>query len=78
MNLRFLLFPALLSATLFAAPCAQAQTRVGEAVLVQNEVVRVAAATSPISVGDSMMRDETVRTGTDSAAPICRLDQAPR
>ena len=44
MNLRFLLFPALLSAVLCAAPCAQAQTRVGEAVLVQNEVVRVWAS----------------------------------
>lgn len=74
MNLRFLLFPALLSATLSAATCAQAQTRVGEAVLVQNEVVRVAATTSPISVGDSMLRDETVRTGADSAARFVMAD----
>lgn len=74
MNFRFLLFPALLSATLCAATCAQAQTRVGEAVLVQNEVVRVAATTSPISVGDSMLRDETVRTGTDSAARFVMAD----
>jgi hypothetical protein len=74
MNFRFLLFPALLSATLFAATCAQAQTRVGEAVLVQNDVVRVAATMSPISVGDSMMRDETVRTGADSAARFVMAD----
>lgn len=74
MNLRFLLFPALLSAALSAAPCAQAQTRVGEAVLVQNEVVRVAATTSPISIGDSMLRDETVRTGVDSAARFVMAD----
>ncbi|MGY4502635.1 hypothetical protein ACVWYH_006592 [Bradyrhizobium sp. GM24.11] len=74
MNLRFLLSPALLSATLCAATCAQAQTRVGEAVLVQNEVVRVAATTSPISVGDSMLRDETVRTGADSAARFVMAD----
>src|SRR6201995_3260263 len=74
MNLRFLLFPTLLSTTLCIAPCAQAQTRVGEAVLVQNEVVRVAATMSPISVGDSMMRDETVRTGPHSAARFVMAD----
>ena len=74
MNLRFLLFPTLLSITLCAAPCAQAQTRVGEAVLVQNEVVRVAAGTTPINVGDSMMRDETVHTGAESAARFVMAD----
>jgi ferric-dicitrate binding protein FerR (iron transport regulator) len=74
MNLRFLLFPTLLSAALCAAPCVQAQTRVGEAVLVQNEVVRVAASTTPINVGDSMLRDETVRTGSDSAARFVMAD----
>jgi hypothetical protein len=74
MNLRFLLFLTLLSAALCAAPCAQAQTRVGEAVLVQNEVVRVAASTTPINVGDSMLRDETVRTGADSAARFVMAD----
>ncbi|MGY4411590.1 hypothetical protein ACVWW4_003326 [Bradyrhizobium sp. LB7.1] len=46
MNLRFWLFSTLLSAALCAAPCAQAQTRVGEAVVIQNEVVRVAATTT--------------------------------
>ncbi|MGY4234783.1 hypothetical protein ACVIIW_003730 [Bradyrhizobium sp. USDA 4449] len=74
MNLRFLLFPTLLSMTLCAAPCAQAQTRVGEAVLVQNEVVRVAAGTTPINVGDSMLRDETVHTGAESAARFVMAD----
>ncbi|SFH94590.1 FecR family protein [Bradyrhizobium sp. Gha] len=74
MNLRFLLFQTLLSATLCAAPCAQAQTRVGEAVLVQNEVVRVAAGTTPINVGDSMLRDETVHTGAESAARFVMAD----
>lgn len=74
MNLRFLFFSLLLSIALCAAPCAQAQTRVGEAVLVQNEVVRVAASTTPINVGDSMLRDETVRTGSDSAARFVMAD----
>ncbi|MBQ1071518.1 hypothetical protein KBX39_32815, partial [Micromonospora sp. D75] len=74
MNLRFWLFPTLLSAVVCAAPCAQAQTRVGEAVVIQNEVVRVAASTTPINVGDSMLRDETVRTGADSAARFVMAD----
>jgi hypothetical protein len=74
MNLRSLLFPTLLLASFCAAPCAHAQTRVGEAVLVQNEVVRVAASTTPINVGDSMLRDETVRTGAGSAARFVMAD----
>lgn len=54
---------------------AQTQTRVGEAVLVQNQVVRVADSLSmPINVGDSLLRDETVRTGADSAAKIVMAD----
>lgn len=74
MNLRFWLFPTLLSAALCAASGAQAQTRIGEAVLIQNDVVRVAASTTPINVGDSMLRDETVRTGADSAARFVMAD----
>lgn len=74
MNLRLWFFPTLLSAALGAAPCALAQTRVGEAVVIQNEVVRVAAATTPINVGDSMLRDETVRTGAGSAARFVMAD----
>ena len=74
MNLRFWLFPTLLSAALCVASGAQAQTRVGEAVVIQNEVVRVAATATPINVGDSMLRDETVRTGADSAARFVMAD----
>ncbi|WP_369725943.1 FecR domain-containing protein [Bradyrhizobium sp. LLZ17] len=74
MILRSLLFPMLLSALLCTAPCAQAQTRVGEAVVVQNEVVRLAATATPINVGDSMLRDETVQTGADSAARFVMAD----
>src|SRR5436309_209531 len=52
-----------------------AQTRVGEAVVVQNEVVRVAAsASTPINVGDGLLRDETVRTGLASAARLVMAD----
>ena len=54
---------------------AHAQTRVGEAAVVKNEVVRVAgSATSQINVGDGVLRDETVRTGLDSAARLVMAD----
>lgn len=74
MNWRFLFFLALLTAVVCASSSAQAQTRVGEAIVIQNEVVRVAATTTPINVGDSMLRDETVRTGADSAARFVMAD----
>src|SRR3569623_2314171 len=75
MNLRRRIFlPALLPILLCAASAAQAQTRVGEAVVIQNHVVRVAATTTPINVGDGMLRDETVRTGTGSAARFVMAD----
>ena len=58
-----------------AAGSARAQTRVGEAALVQNQVVRVAgSASSPINVGDGLLRDEVVRTGLDSAARLVMAD----
>jgi hypothetical protein len=82
MNLRrcLVFLPALLSAVvcsaiLCSAPAAHAQTRVGEAVVIQKEVMRVAAsAATQINVGDSMLRDETVRTGADSAARFVMAD----
>jgi hypothetical protein len=52
-----------------------AQTRVGEAAVVKNEVLRIAAsATSRINVGDGLLRDEIVRTGLDSAARLVMSD----
>jgi hypothetical protein len=63
-----------LAAGLAASP-AGAQTRVGEAAVIRNEVVRVAeSATSQISVGDGVLRDEVVRTGLDSAARFVMAD----
>jgi ferric-dicitrate binding protein FerR (iron transport regulator) len=54
---------------------ANAQKRVGEAAVVQNEVVRVSgAAASPINVGDDVVRDEIVRTGLNSAARLVMAD----
>src|ERR1700686_1929300 len=62
-------------ATGLAADPAHAQARVGEAAVVQNEVVRVmGSATSQISVGDGVLRDEIVRTGLDSAARLVMAD----
>ncbi len=63
-----------LLAGLVSAP-ASAQTRVGQAAVIKNQVHRVAgSATSQISVGDSVLRDEVVRTGPDSAARLVMAD----
>ena len=60
--------------TALAAP-AYAQTRVGEAAVVKNEVLRVAgSSTIQINVGDGLLRDETVRTGLDSATRLVMAD----
>ena len=60
--------------TALAAP-ADAQTRVGEAAVVKNEVLRVAGpSTTQIKVGDGLVRDETVRTGIDSATRLVMAD----
>jgi hypothetical protein len=70
------LFTFLLGAiAVLAASPLSAQTRVGEAAVVKNEVLRVAAsATSRINVGDGLLRDEIVRTGLDSAARLVMSD----
>ena len=60
--------------TLMSAP-ADAQTRVGEAAVVKNEVLRIAGpSTTQIKVGDGLLRDETVRTGIDSATRLVMAD----
>jgi hypothetical protein len=77
MNLRNCLFSRFaigLVAALAASPVS-AQTRVGEAAVVKNEVLRVAASsTTRIKVGDGLVRDEVVRTGLDSAARLVMAD----
>ena len=77
MNLRncfFSLFAIGLVAALTASPVS-AQTRVGEAAVVKNEVLRVAASsTIQIKVGDGLVRDEVVRTGLHSAARLVMAD----
>ncbi len=66
---------ALVLAALLAAGPVRAQTRIGEAVVIKNEVVRVAGpSSSQINVGDGMLRDEVVRTGADGAARFVMAD----
>jgi hypothetical protein len=77
MNWRYgvLYFSALLLLAGFVANPALAQTRVGEAAIVKNEVVRVmGSGNSPINVGDAVLRDEVVLTGPDSAARLVMAD----
>jgi hypothetical protein len=77
MNLRqgVVCFSVLCLAAGLAANPADAQTRVGEAAVVQNEVVRVgASASTQINVGDGLLRDEVVRTGLASAARLVMAD----
>ena len=77
MNLRqgVVCFSVLCLAAGLAANPADAQTRVGEAAVVQNEVVRVgASASTQINVGDGLLRDEVVSTGLASAARLVMAD----
>src|ERR1700726_2055889 len=77
MNLRhcFLSLSLLGLVVASAASPVHAQTRVGEAAVVKNEVVRVAgSSTSQINVGEGLLRDEVVRTGLDSATRLVMAD----
>jgi hypothetical protein len=72
---RIFFIPAICLVTALAGKPAAAQTRVGEAAVIKNEVVRVTgSATSQINVGDGVLRDEIVRTGIDSAARLVMAD----
>ena len=65
----FGLLSALMTAPVYA------QVRVGEAAVVKNEVLRVAGpSATQINVGDGLIRDETVRTGIDSATRLVMAD----
>jgi hypothetical protein len=72
---RILFIFLLCIAAMLAMTSARAETRIGEAVIVKNEVLRVAAsATNQINVGDGVLRDENVRTGNDSATRLVMID----
>jgi hypothetical protein len=52
-----------------------AQQNIGSTVLARNEVTReLEGASAPLAQGDSVYRNETVRTGVDSSAKLVFLD----
>jgi len=54
---------------------AETPARVGEAAVVQNEVIRVSGESgTQINVGDAVLRNETVRTGAASATRLVMID----
>ena len=54
---------------------AQTATRIGEAEVVKNEVIRVTGSGgTQINVGDAVLRNETVRTGAASATRLVMID----
>jgi hypothetical protein len=72
---RCVLLVFVLSLLATTGPAYAQTTRVGEAVIIQNEVLRVSGSSgAQINVGDGVLRDETVRTGADSAARFVMAD----
>ena len=70
----YILSTVAICALAVASAPAHAQ-RVGEAAVVKNEVIRVTGSGgTQINVGDALLRDETVRTGADSAARLVMSD----
>jgi len=54
---------------------AEAQEHIGSTALAHNDVTRdLAGASAPLATGDSVFRNETVRTGADSTAKLVFLD----
>jgi hypothetical protein len=67
----------LIAVCAFAASVAgaAAQEHIGSAAAAHNEVTReLGGASSPLAVGDSVFRNEIVRTGADSTAKLVFLD----
>jgi len=72
-----LLQPLLIAVCAVAAGVcpAFAQEHIGSTALAHNEVTRdLAGASAPLVTGDSVFRNETVRTGADSTAKLVFLD----
>lgn len=75
--LRFLAVCAPVGAVLAAAVStgASAQQAIGSTATTQNQVTReLAGAAGPLATGDSVFRNEVVKTGTDSLAKLVFLD----
>ena len=76
MNWRhYVFFSTVVALICLAGGSAHAQARVGEAVIIQKEVLRVSGSSgAQINVGDGVLRDETVQTGADSSARFVMAD----
>jgi hypothetical protein len=73
--LKTLLGTFVLAETLLSAAHGQTPLKVGQAEIIRNEVVSVGEAKLlRVSVGDEVVRDETLRTSADSDARIRLLD----
>jgi hypothetical protein len=60
---------------IFATTDSHAQQAIGSTTTVQNQVTReLSGAAGPLSAGDSVYRNEVVRTGADSLAKLVFLD----
>ncbi|MGA9846206.1 MAG: hypothetical protein WBQ45_01045, partial [Roseiarcus sp.] len=54
---------------------ASAQQAIGSATTAQNQVTReLGGASAPLTAGDSVFRNEAVKTGSDSLAKLVFLD----
>ena len=71
----YILLVLAISVLPFVASAPAHAQRVGEAAVVKNQVVRVTGSGgTQINVGDALLRNETVRTGADSAARLVMID----
>ena len=71
----YILLVLAISVLPFVASAPAHAQRVGEAAVVKNQVIRVTESSgTQINVGDALLRNETVRTGADSAARLVMID----
>jgi hypothetical protein len=71
----YILLVLAISVLPFVASAPAHAQRVGEAAVVKNQVIRVTGSGgTQINVGDALLRNETVRTGADSAARLVMID----
>ena len=75
LSFQVLMLCAALASTAALSASAAAQSKIGVAAIVKNDVTQVGAGRAePISPGEDVVRDETVRTGGDSNAKLVFVD----
>jgi hypothetical protein len=70
--------PVAIAAVVFAAAAAhgEAALKIGQAEIIRNEVVSIEGANStPVNIGDAVVRDEVIQTSADSDARIELIDK---